>query len=169
MSLTLLAVLAGLASAPTPTVAPPAPPSPVVATPTPKNTWVIVAADAASGTAYDAGSIERSPDGGTAYMATLFASKAPLSRDGAAVHYLISHNEFDCKLPRRREGAVLGLDASGKPVGSDETVGEWQAIAPKTAAAGYQALACQGATPDAKLAEGPLKQIVAEFQKRFAK
>lgn len=168
MPMTVLAVLAGLAAqaaAPTPPAA--AVPS-VVATPTPKNSWVVVAAGPASGTAYDAGSIRRGPDGASAYISTLFASKAALSRDGAPVHFLISQNEYDCKIPRRREGAVLALDATGKPVGAEETVGAWQAIAPKSAEAGYQALACQSATPDAKIAEGGLKEVVAEFRKRFA-
>ena len=170
--LSVLAALAGLAAAPTQTAPAPAPPpaaSSVVAAKTPRNSWVIVAADANAGTAYDAGSIERAPDGATAYMATMIASKASLSQEGTPVHFVISHNEFDCKQPRRREGAVLGLDAAGKPVGAEETTSEWQAVAPDTAVAGYRALACQGATPDVKIAEGPLKQVIAEFQKRFAK
>lgn len=182
MHLTVFAALAGLAAAPAsvpaapaatraaePVAAQPALPSSVVATPTPRNSWVIVAADATGGTAYDAGSIRRAPDGNSAQIATLFASKAPMSRDGAPVHFLVANNEYDCTQPRRREGAVLGLDASGKPVASEETVGDWQEIQPKSPEAGYQALACLGATPDAKLAEGPLKDIVADFQKRFAK
>lgn len=169
MPLTVLAALAALsAGAQGPASSPVAPTPSVVATPTPKNSWVIVAADASGGTAYDAGSIRRAPDGKSAYIATLFASKAPMTRDGAAVHFLVANNEFDCTQPRRREGAALGLDRAGQPVAAEETVGEWQAIAPESVEAGYQALACQGATPDAKIAEGPLKQIVAEFQKRFA-
>ncbi|NEX91656.1 surface-adhesin E family protein [Caulobacter sp. 17J65-9] len=180
MYLIVLAALAGLAATPANAPAPIAAPSPapapaveaassVVAAPTPRNSWVIVAADATGGAAYDAGSIRRAPDGNSAQIATLFATKAPMSRDGAPVHFLVANNEYDCTQPRRREGAVLGLDASGKPVASEETVGEWQAVEPKSTEAGFQALACKGATPDAKLAEGPLKDIVAEFQKRFAK